>query len=96
MIDGKYLDMPTTELAGGSRFLYIFQSIFVKHLEVNPVVRFLTDTVLFLIFLVIQLDYVGPAIFQEIDPCEDLTDDEIRMAIQNATGTKTALFVPEV
>ena len=45
MIDGKYLDMPTTELAGGSRFLYIFQSIFVKHLEVNPVVRFLTDTV---------------------------------------------------
>ncbi|XP_078443415.1 dynamin-related protein 3A-like [Wolffia australiana] len=65
MIDGKYLDMPTTELSGGARFLYIFQSIFVKHLE-------------------------------EIDPCEDLTDDEIRMAIQNATGTKTALFVPEV
>lgn len=33
---------------------------------------------------------------QEIDPCDDLTDDEIRTAIQNATGTKTALFVPEV
>ncbi|CAA6671022.1 unnamed protein product [Spirodela intermedia] len=59
MIDGKYLDMPTTELAGGSRILYIFQSTLVKCLE-------------------------------EVDPCEDLTDDEIRMAIQNATGTKTA------
>lgn len=34
--------------------------------------------------------------FQEVDPCEDLTDDDIRTAIQNATGPKSALFVPEV
>lgn len=33
---------------------------------------------------------------QEVDPCEDLTDDDIRTAIQNATGPKSALFVPEV
>ena len=31
-----------------------------------------------------------------MDPCEDLTDDNIRTAIQNATGPKSALFVPEV
>ncbi|KMZ74734.1 putative Dynamin [Zostera marina] len=65
MIEGNYQEMWTTELFGGARILYIFQSIFVKRLE-------------------------------EIDPCDDLTDDEIRTAIQNATGTKTALFVPEV
>lgn len=35
-------------------------------------------------------------IVQEVDPCEDLTDDDIRTAIQNATGPKSALFVPEV
>lgn len=33
---------------------------------------------------------------QEVDPCEDLTDNDIRTAIQNATGAKSALFVPEV
>lgn len=33
---------------------------------------------------------------QEVDPCEDLTDEDIRTAIQNATGPKSALFVPEV
>lgn len=33
---------------------------------------------------------------QEVDPCEDLTDDDIRTAIHNATGPKSALFVPEV
>ena len=31
-----------------------------------------------------------------MDPCDDLTDDDIRTAIQNATGPKSALFVPEV
>lgn len=31
-----------------------------------------------------------------MDPCEDLTDDDIRTAIQNATGPKAALFVPDV
>lgn len=35
-------------------------------------------------------------ILQDVDPCEDLTDDDIRTAIQNATGPKSALFVPDV
>ncbi|KAK4740004.1 hypothetical protein R3W88_003701 [Solanum pinnatisectum] len=33
---------------------------------------------------------------EEVDPCEDLTDDDIRTAIQNAMGPKSTLFVPEV
>lgn len=65
MIEGKNEEMSTTELSGGARIHYIFQSIFVKSLE-------------------------------EVDPCEDLSDDDIRTAIQNATGPKSALFVPEV
>ncbi|KAG4948319.1 hypothetical protein JHK84_041770 [Glycine max] len=64
MLEGKN-EMSTSELSGGARIHYIFQSIFVKSLE-------------------------------EVDPCEDLTDDDIRTAIQNATGPKSALFVPEV
>ncbi|KAA8521656.1 hypothetical protein F0562_012354 [Nyssa sinensis] len=32
----------------------------------------------------------------QVDPCEDLSDDDIRTAIQNATGPRNALFVPEV
>lgn len=40
--------------------------------------------------------YTSIVILQEIDPCEDVTDEDIRMAIQNATGPKGALFVPEV
>lgn len=31
-----------------------------------------------------------------MDPCQDLTDEDIRTAIQNATGPRNALFVPEV
>ncbi|GLT47406.1 hypothetical protein SLA2020_211060 [Shorea laevis] len=65
MVEGKNEEMSTSELSGGARIHYIFQSIFVKSLE-------------------------------EVDPCEDLTDDDIRTAIQNATGTRSALFVPEV
>nr|GEU57740.1 dynamin-related protein 3A-like [Tanacetum cinerariifolium] len=65
MIEGKNEEMSTSELSGGARIHYIFQSIFVKSLE-------------------------------EVDPCEDLTDDDIRTAIQNATGPRSALFVPEV
>ncbi|KAG4960617.1 hypothetical protein JHK82_037293 [Glycine max] len=64
MLEGKN-EMSTSELSGGARIHYIFQSIFVRSLE-------------------------------EVDPCEDLTDDDIRTAIQNATGPKSALFVPEV
>ncbi|KAK6135471.1 hypothetical protein DH2020_030796 [Rehmannia glutinosa] len=33
---------------------------------------------------------------KDVDPCEDLTDDDIRTAIQNSTGTRSALFVPDV
>ncbi|KAK4254205.1 hypothetical protein QN277_009617 [Acacia crassicarpa] len=65
VVEGKNKDMPTTEVSGGARIHYIFQSIFVKCLE-------------------------------EVDPCEDLTDGDIRTAIQNATGPRSALFVPEV
>ncbi|XP_061358326.1 dynamin-related protein 3A [Gastrolobium bilobum] len=65
MVEGKNEEMSTSELSGGARIHYIFQSIFVKSLE-------------------------------EVDPCEDLTHDDIRTAIQNATGPKSALFVPEV
>ncbi|KAL5787842.1 hypothetical protein ACOSP7_004791 [Xanthoceras sorbifolium] len=65
MVEGKNEEMSTSELSGGARIHYIFQSIFVKSLE-------------------------------EVDPCEDLTDEDIRTAIQNATGPKSALFVPEV
>ncbi|KAL1564598.1 Dynamin-related protein 3A, variant 2 [Salvia divinorum] len=47
-----------------------------------------------------RIQYIFQNIFvkclEDIDPCEDLTDDDIRTAIQNATGTRSALFVPEV
>ncbi|KAK4491037.1 hypothetical protein RD792_001758 [Penstemon davidsonii] len=33
---------------------------------------------------------------KDVDPCEDITDDDIRIAILNATGLQNALFVPEV
>ncbi|XP_058089421.1 dynamin-related protein 3A-like isoform X7 [Magnolia sinica] len=33
--------------------------------------------------------------FLEVDPCDDSTDEDIRTTIQNATGPKSALFVPE-
>ncbi|XP_019445590.1 PREDICTED: dynamin-related protein 3A-like isoform X2 [Lupinus angustifolius] len=65
ILEGKNQGMSTSELSGGARIHYIFQSIFVRRLE-------------------------------EVDPCEDLTDDDIRTAIQNATGLRSALFVPEV
>ncbi|XP_052730726.1 dynamin-related protein 3A isoform X2 [Vigna angularis] len=65
MVEGKNEKMSTSELFGGARIHYIFQSIFVRSLE-------------------------------EVDPCEGLTDEDIRTAIQNATGPKSALFVPEV
>ncbi|KAG2250017.1 hypothetical protein Bca52824_089645 [Brassica carinata] len=65
LLEGKSEEMSTSELSGGARIHYIFQSIFVKSLE-------------------------------EVDPCEDFTDDDIRTAIQNATGPRSALFVPDV
>lgn len=35
MVEGKNEEMSTTELSGGARIHYIFQSIFVKSLEVS-------------------------------------------------------------
>lgn len=35
MIEGKNEEMSTSELSGGARIHYIFQSIFVKSLEVH-------------------------------------------------------------
>ncbi|XP_024383006.1 dynamin-related protein 3A [Physcomitrium patens] len=47
-----------------------------------------------------RIHYIFQAIFvrslEEVDPNDDLTDDDIRTAIQNATGPKNVLFVPEV
>ncbi|KAK2658873.1 hypothetical protein Ddye_005406 [Dipteronia dyeriana] len=47
-----------------------------------------------------RIHYIFQSIFvktlEEVDPCQDLTDDDIRTAIQNATGTRNSLFVPEV
>ncbi|KAL3024445.1 hypothetical protein AAZX31_04G122000 [Glycine max] len=65
MVEGNNEEISTSELFGGARIHYIFQSIFVRSLE-------------------------------EVDPCEDLTDDDIRTAIQNATGPKSAVFAPSV
>lgn len=47
-----------------------------------------------------RIHYIFQSIFvkslEEVDPCDDVTDEDIRMAIQNATGPRSALFVPEV
>ncbi|KAH7847695.1 hypothetical protein Vadar_029160 [Vaccinium darrowii] len=47
-----------------------------------------------------RIHYIFQSIFvkslEEVDPCEDLTNEDIRTAIQNATGPRNALFVPEV
>ncbi|KAH0987292.1 hypothetical protein GBA52_014469 [Prunus armeniaca] len=43
-----------------------------------------------------RIHYILQSIFvkclEEVDPCDDLTDDDI----QNASGARNALFVPEV
>ncbi|RXH73065.1 hypothetical protein DVH24_012749 [Malus domestica] len=47
-----------------------------------------------------RIHYILQSIFvkslEGVDPSDDLTDDDIRTAIQNASGAKNALFVPEV
>ncbi|KAH8950520.1 hypothetical protein BDL97_10G090300 [Sphagnum fallax] len=47
-----------------------------------------------------RIHYIFQAIFvkslEDVDPCDDLSDEDIRTAIQNATGPKNVLFVPEV
>ncbi|CAN1803028.1 Dynamin-related protein 3A [Linum perenne] len=46
------------------------------------------------------IEYVFQSIFvrtlEEVDPCEDLTDEDIRIAIQNACGPKSSIFVAVV
>lgn len=53
MIEGKNEEMSTSELSGGARIHYIFQSIFVRSLEVYISVFMYDITVLlyFYIFL---------------------------------------------
>ncbi|KAL4577905.1 hypothetical protein LXL04_014020 [Taraxacum kok-saghyz] len=65
LVEGRNEEKLTSELYGGARIHYIFQSIFVTRLE-------------------------------EVDPFERLSDQDIRTAIHNATGPRSALFVPEV
>ncbi|XP_073356004.1 dynamin-related protein 3B isoform X3 [Aegilops tauschii subsp. strangulata] len=47
-----------------------------------------------------HIHYIFQSIFvkslEGVDPCEDVTDEDTRMAIKNATGPRSALFVPEV
>ncbi|XP_028095597.1 dynamin-related protein 3A-like isoform X1 [Camellia sinensis] len=47
-----------------------------------------------------RIHYIFQSIFvkslEEVNPCEDFSDEDIRTAIQNATGPRNALFVPEV
>ncbi|CAO2820360.1 unnamed protein product [Amaranthus hypochondriacus] len=47
-----------------------------------------------------RIRYIFQSIFiktlEEIDPCEDLTNEDIRIAIQNSMGSRNKLFVPEV
>ncbi|KAF4386276.1 hypothetical protein G4B88_003493 [Cannabis sativa] len=46
-----------------------------------------------------RINYIIHSIFikslEEVDPCEGLTDDDIRITIQNAAGARNALIVPE-
>ncbi|KAG6519688.1 hypothetical protein ZIOFF_023194 [Zingiber officinale] len=46
-----------------------------------------------------RIHYILQSIFvkclEEVDPCDDITDEDIRLAIRNASGPRAALFVPE-
>ncbi|KAJ4756038.1 dynamin related protein [Rhynchospora pubera] len=46
-----------------------------------------------------RIHYIFQSIFvkrlEEVDPCGDITDQDIRIAIQNAAGPRSALFLPE-
>uniref|UniRef100_A0A7C8YHZ6 Dynamin-type G domain-containing protein n=1 Tax=Opuntia streptacantha TaxID=393608 RepID=A0A7C8YHZ6_OPUST len=65
LVEGKSEGISTSELSGGARIHYIFQSIYVKSLE-------------------------------DVEPCDGLSDEDIRIAIQNARGPRSAVFVPDV
>lgn len=45
MVDGKSQEMSTKELFGGARIHYIFQSIFVKSLEVQISYKYFTCSI---------------------------------------------------
>lgn len=97
-MEGNYEEMSTTELSGGARIHYIFQEIFVRGLEVLvwPLNVGGKVTVVFY-FILNQMEILMELeLVQEVDPCDVLTDEDIRTAIQNATGPKNVLFVPEV
>ncbi|XP_024362051.1 dynamin-related protein 3A isoform X2 [Physcomitrium patens] len=98
IVEGNYEEMSTTELSGGARIHYIFQEIFVRGLEVLvwPLNVGGKVTVVFY-FILNQMEILMELeLVQEVDPCDVLTDEDIRTAIQNATGPKNVLFVPEV
>ncbi|MFS7917444.1 putative dynamin central domain, Dynamin superfamily [Helianthus anomalus] len=53
------------------------------------------------IFRGVRIHYIFRSLFvkclDEVDPCEDLTDDDMLTTIHNATGPRFALFfVPDV
>ena len=101
IVDGKNEEMSTSELSGGARIHHIFQNIFVRSLDVSFQHSLLhcfgSDSLLCheievpLLFLIFLENHA-----QDVDPCDDLTDEDIRTAIQNATGPKNIIFVPEV
>jgi dynamin 1-like protein len=96
MVEGKNEDISTIELCGGARIHYIFQSIYVKSLEVRDFVACSITTFSLCCTTSLFYNEVIELFTQDVDPCEDVTDEDIRMAIQNATGPRSALFVPEV
>jgi len=88
-----------TELYGGARIAYIFNSIFCKKVQVWPPPRALVCAPnaaahCLRTFTSLQcrpMRYVR----QELSPFDGLTDLEIATAIRNSTGTRIPLFVPE-
>lgn len=53
IVEGKNEELSTDELSGGARIHYIFQSIFVKSLEVYFIIIFLMCMIFFLLYFLI-------------------------------------------
>ncbi|KAA3489853.1 dynamin-related protein 3A-like [Gossypium australe] len=97
MVDGKSPDMSTKELFGGARIHYLFQSMFVKLLEVMSL-SYVIDALSFCVvwnFPCLRTRRLA-SFLQEVDPCEKLTDEDIVYALRNSSGLRNVLFVPEV
>jgi dynamin 1-like protein len=77
------------ELYGGARISYIFTEIFGRSLQVTVL------KLLKLRFYCITYSRVL-CLYQNMDPFDGLSDDDIRTAICNANGTRQSLFVPEI